>query len=383
MAKSLPAYTQDNQYPFSYLRMGQLGYNSPGVVLAGDMQVSPGTGLQVQISAGEAYVQQTVARLGSFYASRGIYQIFDDSVDNPYNTITAPVTNPRVDQVIARVYDSYEQSLSGSSYWRYEWLPGTETSGAQINNPSGSGYLAGAAALPDNSLRLAYCLATVSMSSWSSGNILNVAPFSSQNGLRPVSISSSAQALSGQEVVVTGSSSITVTLPSHVKGQKIGVLNIGTGVVTVSGSDIQGQGLSSASSFPLGATGSHATLLDDGTNWLMIEGEQDTGWVTLTAVIGTLAAPDHPYARKIGNRVFCRGSIEAASGGFEVSFPDTTWAPTTTNMWVPVSSTAEAERTTNAAVVIVSGVLYISQTNSGFYTSSTGYDLTSCSWLID
>lgn len=168
MSKSLPAFTQDNQYPFSYLRMGQLGYNSPGVVLAGDMQVSPGTGLQVQISAGEAYVQQTVARLGSFYAQRGVYQIFDDSVDNPYNTITAPVTYPRVDQVIARVYDSYEQQLSGSSYWRYEWLPGTETSGASLTN------LNGAATLPDNSLLLAYCLATTSMSSWSSSNINNI-----------------------------------------------------------------------------------------------------------------------------------------------------------------------------------------------------------------
>lgn len=336
MAKSLPAYTQDNQYPFSYLRMGQLGYNSPGVVFAGDMQVSPGTGLQVQISAGEAYVQQTVARLGSFYAQRGVYQIFDDSVDNPYNTITAPVSNPRVDQVIARVYDSYEQQLSGNSYWRYEWLPGTETSGAQINNPSGSGYLAGAAALPDNSLCLAYCLSTVGMNSWSSGNILNVAPFSSQNRLRPVSISSNTQALAGQEVVVTGSSSITVTLPSHVKSHKIGVLNIGTGVVTVSGTNIQGAGLSSASSFPLGSVGASAVLLDDGTNWLMIEGEQDSGWMTITSFAAHVSAGSpSPQVRLVGTQVRGRG---------ELSFDSTGVSTNSTICTFPTSAFPSAQR---------------------------------------
>src|SRR5487761_1581670 len=112
MGIGLPFATQDLQYPFSYLRMGQNGYNGPGTVLSSDMLVSPGSGLQVQVAAGEAYIQQTVARLGSFYASRGLYYVPSDSTASPANTITAPVSNPRVDQIIARVYDAYEQQLT-------------------------------------------------------------------------------------------------------------------------------------------------------------------------------------------------------------------------------------------------------------------------------
>src|ERR1700757_392879 len=167
MTLSLPAYTQDQLFPFTYLRMGMGSFATPGVVMPGDMLVSPGSGLQVQIAAGEAYIQQTVAKLGAFYASRGLYYVFNDSVANPYNSIAAPSVNPRIDQVIARVYDVYEQGLGGSSFWRYEWLVGVETSGANLTN------LSGAAALPANSLRLAYVLQTVGESSISGGNILN------------------------------------------------------------------------------------------------------------------------------------------------------------------------------------------------------------------
>jgi hypothetical protein len=160
------AYTQDQEYPFSLLRQGRL-HNAPiGLVSNGDMYVSPASGLQVSIGAGEIYIPQTITRQAlPFYAQRALYYCANDSAANPYNTITAPIAFPRVDQIILRVYDAYEQQLSGNSYARYEWLPGTETSGATLTNKSG------ASALPANSITLSYNLATVGMSSWSAANI--------------------------------------------------------------------------------------------------------------------------------------------------------------------------------------------------------------------
>jgi hypothetical protein len=171
MTLSLPFATEDQTFSFNYLRQGKAGFIAPGVVLSGDMAVSPASGLQVQIAAGEAYIQQSVARLGSFYASRGLYYCFNDGVANPYNSISAPISNPRVDMVIARVYDVYEQQLSGASYWQFQWIQGVETAGANVTYGS-SGYLAGVGTLPANSLLLAYVLQTVGESSIASGNVL-------------------------------------------------------------------------------------------------------------------------------------------------------------------------------------------------------------------
>lgn len=171
MTLSLPAYTQDLQFPFQYLRMGMHSQLNAGVVSIGDMSVSPGSGLQVQIAVGEAYVQQTVSRLGSFYSQRGLYYVFNDSVNNPYNSLATPISEPRVDTIVARVYDAVEQSLGGQSFWRYEWISGTETPGATLSN------LDGVATLPDNCLGLSYVLReTTEGGSISSGNILNVVP---------------------------------------------------------------------------------------------------------------------------------------------------------------------------------------------------------------
>lgn len=134
-------------------------------------------------------------------------------------------------------------------------------------------------------------------------------------GLIPSSKSSNASAVSGQAIITTGSGAITITLPSHVAGQKVAVVNMTSNVTTVSGSSIQGAGLSSAASFPLGTVGASATLLDDGTNWNMIAGQQDGGWQPLPE--GAFApAPGYgaPFIRLFGNQVLLKGSLQNVQG---------------------------------------------------------------------
>jgi len=96
-------------------------------------------------------------------------------------------------------------------------------------------------------------------------------------GLIPASTSTSASVISGQAMIVTGSSAVTITLPSATTGAMVAVVNRSTGVTTVSGSNIQGPGLSSASSFTLGITGAYASLLSDGTNWIVMAGGPSAG----------------------------------------------------------------------------------------------------------
>jgi hypothetical protein len=116
------------------------------------MVVTQGSGSQMTIAAGQANVRQTVQTEGTFYA--GIYQVANDAPANPYNTVSAPAANPRIDLVIMRIYDAAEQGIGGSSFARFEWVVGTESSTATLDSRSG------AAALPANSLLLADVLIT-------------------------------------------------------------------------------------------------------------------------------------------------------------------------------------------------------------------------------
>jgi len=137
-------------------------------------------------------------------------------------------------------------------------------------------------------------------------------------GLIPAIVTASGSVVSGQALIVTGSSAVTITLPSHAVGQIVAVLNYSTGGTTVSGTSIQGLGLSAASSFALGASGAGAVLIDDGTSWRFLAGQQDTGWVSLSLHAGTATAPGTsgyaPAARIQGDRVRLRGGIENTSG---------------------------------------------------------------------
>ncbi len=134
-------------------------------------------------------------------------------------------------------------------------------------------------------------------------------------GLIPQTTSTSASVVSGQLLVTTGTGALTVTLPAAAKGARVGVQNQSTGGTTVSGSNIQGVGLASASSFKLGTVGAAAGLISDGTNWYLITGQQDTGWQTLTYGTNVSSAGDYtPGARLRGDTVSLRGMLQVSSG---------------------------------------------------------------------
>lgn len=212
MALGTPAFTTDQSYPFETLRLLMGAQASPGVVLPRDMLVTPASGLQVSVAAGRSFVAETVATEGSFYTTGGLYFNYNDAPSAPYNNILAPSVSPRVDQVILRVYDVVEQVISGSSFARFEWLQGTETSGANVT-PGSGGYLAGASPLPPNSLGLAYVLQTVGESSISSGNILNVAPLalsSAAVAVKRLLLTATSSVLGGQSYSTGGATFLLV-----------------------------------------------------------------------------------------------------------------------------------------------------------------------------
>lgn len=123
---------------------------------------------------------------------------------------------------------------------------------------------------------------------------------------------------------VVANAAITVTLPATpAAGDMVGVI-AGTGSATVarSGSpSIFGVGLNFVTSFTLAAPGAHAVLLFDGTNWLIVQGQQDSGWVAITAgtnmSTSVPAGVNSPQAQLRGDRVTLRGWLKntGASGG--------------------------------------------------------------------
>jgi len=160
MTIAIPQWCQDGSYPAAHLRVRDNLLWTPGALSPTSLLVALTSGFGVSVQPGAAYVQQTVQSEGNTFYD-GLYLCLEDAVDAPYNTITAPLVHPRLDQVILRVYDVVEQGLTGSSFGRIEWLVGAENAGATYPNTVG----VGAAALPPNSFQLAWAWQTVGESS--------------------------------------------------------------------------------------------------------------------------------------------------------------------------------------------------------------------------
>ncbi len=162
---------------------------------------------------------------------------------------------------------------------------------------------------------------------WANGNIdttnLSAAALA-QLGLSYAPISVSTTIAGGQAALAAAG--ITVTLPGPVAGTMCAVIAntsvTAGGPVTVSGgaAPIFGVGLSlsGATSFPLGMPLASVVLFGDGSAWLMLSGQSDTGWAPLSYATGFSSGAGAgffvPAYRRVGNTVRLRGGVENTSG---------------------------------------------------------------------
>jgi hypothetical protein len=124
-----------------------------------------------------------------------------------------------------------------------------------------------------------------------------------------------ASPATGDTIRVAGSATVTGVAPAV--------------VAAAGGKGINGLGLAAASSFKLGLPWAHATLQYDGTNWQIIDGGQDTGWVAISLTSGW----DHggsavPQARLRGDVITLRGWIRNFTGSTAGQFTNLATLPT-------------------------------------------------------
>lgn len=127
----------------------QLGDLQEGVFAAGDFDVTQrgaGANMSVDVAAGGAWIY------GDDTARQGAYHLVNDATVN-VAVSAAHATLPRVDQVVARIYDS--TVVGGSDVPAIEVIAGTPTASAQCTDPTAANYRLGAAALPNGAVRLA------------------------------------------------------------------------------------------------------------------------------------------------------------------------------------------------------------------------------------
>lgn len=110
---------------------------APGVWATGDLAVTSGVGLSLDVAAGSALVP---GRSG--VVDQGNYRVRNDAVVNSgaFETGGVPANgtaNPRVDQVIIRQFDDVYDN-SGRRDPRLEIVPGVATAGATLDNRTGA-----------------------------------------------------------------------------------------------------------------------------------------------------------------------------------------------------------------------------------------------------
>jgi hypothetical protein len=133
----------------------------------------------------------------------------------------------------------------------------------------------------------------------------------------------------GKFYIVTAGST-TMTLPTPTVNATVGVTansgQAGAAPTTIARSSgvINGLGVAAATSIVLGSVGAYVVLLADGTNWNIVAGQQDTGWLPLALGPGIIAfSPYTPSARLQGDTVRLKGVLQNNSG---LIAANATWA---------------------------------------------------------
>lgn len=244
-----PSFAEDLIYPAyqDRLLMKSLGVQA-GVVESEDFKVSAGTGLQVNVKKGKAFIEQTKAIEESsniFY--NGLYNVLNPIEQNPYNNVEVSAVNPQIAQIILRVYDIGELKIGGSSYARIEWLngsPNAEATKAHVEEEKSTAY--GAANLPQSSFLCAYVIVPKNATKSSEFEIVDARRYSGPK-LIPNVYSSSSMAKMGEMFISEGN--VTATLPKPFPGSEIGFYNFENNKIltikTQKGDQIEGDFVSS------------------------------------------------------------------------------------------------------------------------------------------
>ena len=202
---------------------------SVGTVVGGilgsgaDLQMTaPGSGLSVNVSAGECVVPGS-----ALYASTPSGYYLRNTASLNVTGFTANGSNPTIYLVCATINDATYHGAVNSGV--IQAVPGTPTSGATLSN------LSGAPALPDASLLLGYVLIPTSATNVITADISNRQPYlylgPSTFNVRATAGSVSAN--SGDHVIVSANSG-TITLPVPFPNARVKVTNYGSGVPVVS-----------------------------------------------------------------------------------------------------------------------------------------------------
>jgi hypothetical protein len=155
--------------------------------------------------------------------------------------------------------------------------------------------------------------------------------------LTGVGATANVTATAGQLVLCQGGSGITVTLPAATTaGQLVGVVNYNNGANTVAGggSLIYGEGAAGVSSIALGGSLSYAIFQSFASTWVIVSGQQDSGWQAASIASGFSSGGYGAAARMVGDRVWLRGTVTNNSGstssGVTVATIPSGLRPTTT-----------------------------------------------------
>lgn len=188
-----------------------------GVKGSGDLLVSaPASGLSVNVAIGEVIIPGSNSDQGLYYGANTSTTNLTISASDP--------TNPRIDTICATVDDT--QYSATVDDWKLQVVAGTPTAGATLSN------LDGVAALPLNSILIAYVLVPAGATSIISANIaderafaaLGIGSGSSFTGGQLITISGSTISVNANEsvnVVAASGSAVTLADPATHIGNDI------------------------------------------------------------------------------------------------------------------------------------------------------------------
>lgn len=191
-----PELLETRTYPFQRLRyMHEHMGLQEGVYDVADYDVvqrAAGANMSADVGAGSGWVR------GDTGTRQGFYHVVNDATVNLAVT-AAHATLPRIDQVILRVFDSTVSG--GSDVPTLSVLAGTATAGATLDNRTG------AAALPNDTIRLADVLVPAASTSVVTANIRDRRPWSRGAYNR---IARNANAAAGNDYTTTSASLVEI-----------------------------------------------------------------------------------------------------------------------------------------------------------------------------